>query len=83
MPQALEPLDIPRTVIPLAIPPGWLYQALRFVQAKGLFRDTEEVGDDPDGKTGPRVYVHLGQGRPQSANCDRFLHLNPMLYLDS
>jgi hypothetical protein len=60
MPQALEPLDIPRTVIPLATPPGRLDQALRFVQAKGLFRDPEEIGDHPDGKAGPRIDMGLG-----------------------
>jgi len=83
MPQAFQPLDVTRTVVPLTIPPGWLYQALGLVQSKGLFRDTEEIGDDPDGKAGPGICVHLGQGRSKTAHCSRFCHLKPMLYLDS
>ena len=83
MPQALQPLDIPRTVVPLAIPPGRLYQTLRLVQAKGLFRDTEEIGNHPDGKASPGVCGYLGQGRPKTAHCSGFSHLKPMLYLNS
>lgn len=83
MPQAFQPLDVTRTVVPLTIPPGRLYQALGLVQSQGLLRDTEEIGDDPDGKAGPGICVHLGQGRPKTAHCSRFCHLKPMLYLDS
>lgn len=83
MAQAFQPLDVTRTVVPLTIPPGRLYQALGLVQSKGLFRDTEEIGDDPDGKAGPRICLDLGQGRSKTAHCSRFCHLKPMLYLDS
>jgi len=83
MSQTLQPLHIPGTVVPLAIPPGRLDQALRLVQPKGLLRDTEEIGDDPDGKAGPGIYGHLGQGRPKAADGNGFPHLKPLLYLDS
>ena len=82
MPQAFQPLDVTRTVIPLTIPPGRLYQALGLVESKGLFRDTEEIGNHPDGKASPGVCVYLGQGRPKAAHCSGFSHLKPMLYLN-
>jgi hypothetical protein len=83
MPQAFQPLDVPRTVVPLTIPPGRLDQTLGLVQSKGLFRDPEEIGNHPDGKAGPGICVYLGQGRPKTAHRSRFCHLKPMLYLDS
>lgn len=80
--QTLQPLDVTSTVVPLTIPPSGLYQALAFVQSKGLFRNAEEIGHNPDGKAGPVICVHIGQGRRQTAPFSEFFHLKPTLYLN-
>jgi len=80
--QTLQPLDVTGTVVPLTVPPSRLYQTLGFVQSKGLFRDTEEISHNPNGKAGPGICASLGQGRPQTAQLDEFSHLKPTLYLN-
>lgn len=81
-PQTLQPLDVPGAVVPFPVPSGGLHQAVGFVQAKGLFRDTEEIGDDSDGEASPRVSVRFHQNRRRTA-CfgGPFHNLKPALYL--
>ena len=78
--QTLQPLDVPGTVVSFPIPAGGLHQPLRFIQAKRLFRDNEEVGDHSDRKTGPGVPVRFHQNRSHSPRFDWLFHLKATLY---